>query len=280
MFRVPKPRRTGQIGAARAVRGERGAARGPPPFDPAELLSAILEISLEAIIVTDDRLDIVAASVGAERMFGLRVDEMVGANVAMLIPDRFRASHGAHVSAFLGGARRSLQMRGRGQIFGVRRDGSEVPVEATLSKRVRGKQTFFTVVLRDVTERRIAEAQLRASEQRLAIAIGSAELQPKLRSLQLRQDIIRTLHQRRLDTGREPKVLDDRPVRGRVVARGHHDELGGAAWVIVRDPQGQEHYARLKFGQSAPALGRGIELVPTPQGAQIKGPPRSTDLGL
>ncbi|WP_156467227.1 DUF3363 domain-containing protein [Phenylobacterium sp. CCH12-B4] len=107
-----------------------------------------------------------------------------------------------------------------------------------------------------------------------------AELQPKLRSLQLRQDIIRTLHQRRLDSGREPKVLDDRPVRGRVVARGHHDELGGAAWVIVRDPQGQEHYARLKLGQSAPALGRGIELVPTPRGAQIKGPPRSTDLGL
>lgn len=107
-----------------------------------------------------------------------------------------------------------------------------------------------------------------------------AELQPKLRSLQLRQDIIRTLHQRRLDSGREPKVLDDRPVRGRVVARGHHDELGGAAWVIVRDPQGQEHYAQLKLGQSAPALGRGIELVPTPRGAQIKGPPRSTDLGL
>lgn len=107
-----------------------------------------------------------------------------------------------------------------------------------------------------------------------------AELQPKLRSLQLRRDIIRTLHQRRLDTGREPKVLDDRPVRGWVVARGHHDELGGAAWVIVQDPQGQEHYARLKFGQPTPALGRGIEVVPTASGAQIKGPSRSTDLGL
>lgn len=105
------------------------------------------------------------------------------------------------------------------------------------------------------------------------------ELEPRLRSLQLRQDIIRTLHQRRLDTGQEPKVLADQLVRGRVVARGHHDELGGAPWVIARDSRGQEHYARLKFGQTAPALGRGIELVPTAQGAQIKGSSRSTDLG-
>lgn len=106
-----------------------------------------------------------------------------------------------------------------------------------------------------------------------------AELEPRLRSLQLRQDIIRTLHQRHLESGREPLVIGDRPVRGSVVARGHHDELGGVSWVIVRDPQGQEHYARLKFGQPTPPLGRDIELVPTPQGAQIKGGSRSIDLG-
>lgn len=106
-----------------------------------------------------------------------------------------------------------------------------------------------------------------------------AELEPRLRSLQLRQDIIRTLHQRRLESGREPAVLGDQPVLGRVVARGHHDELGGAAWVVVRDPRGQEHYARLKFGQSTPALGRSIELIPTAQGAQINGPSRSAGLG-
>lgn len=104
------------------------------------------------------------------------------------------------------------------------------------------------------------------------------ELEPKLRSLQLRQDIIRTLHQRRLDAGREPQVLDDRPVRGRVVARGHHDELGGAGWAIVRDSGGQEHYARLRFGQPSPSLGRTITLMPSPQGAQIQGPVRSEDL--
>lgn len=106
-----------------------------------------------------------------------------------------------------------------------------------------------------------------------------AELEPRLRSLQLRQDIIRTLQQRRLESGRQPEVLGDQAVRGRLVARGRHGELGGAAWVIVRDGQGQEHYARLRFGQSAPALGRGLELMPTAQGAQIKSVGRAADLG-
>jgi len=106
-----------------------------------------------------------------------------------------------------------------------------------------------------------------------------AGLEPRLRSLQLRQDIIRSLHQRRLDSRREPQMLGDRPVRGKVVARGYHDELGGAGWVIIRDPQDREHFARLRFGQSAPGLGRWIELVPNAQGAQIKTPSRSADLG-
>jgi type IV secretory pathway VirD2 relaxase len=106
------------------------------------------------------------------------------------------------------------------------------------------------------------------------------ELEPRLRSAQLRQDIIRTLHQRRLDTGREPSVLRDRPVHGRLVARGHHDALGGVPWVIVRDSQGQEHYARLRFGQATPALGQAIELLPSPQGAQIRAASRSSDRSL
>lgn len=105
-----------------------------------------------------------------------------------------------------------------------------------------------------------------------------AELEPRLRSLQLRQDIIRTLQQRRLESGRQPGVLGNQTVGGRLVARGHHDELGGTAWVIVRDGQGREHYARLGVGQPAPAPGRSIELAPSAKGTQIKGVGRSAEL--
>jgi len=105
------------------------------------------------------------------------------------------------------------------------------------------------------------------------------DLERELRALQLRCDVIRTLHQRRLDMGRQPAELGDAPVKGRVVKAGHFDELGSSSWVIVRDEQGREHFARLRLGQSAPKLGRTIELLPTARGAQIKDLGRSTDLG-
>ncbi|WP_068879269.1 DUF3363 domain-containing protein [Phenylobacterium sp. CCH12-B4] len=103
------------------------------------------------------------------------------------------------------------------------------------------------------------------------------DLERELRTLQLRRDVIRTLQQRRLDTGREPAELEH-AVKGRVVKTGHFDELGGSSWVMVRDGDGAEHFARLRFGQTTPALGRTIELLPTPQGAQIAGPTRGRGL--
>ena len=105
------------------------------------------------------------------------------------------------------------------------------------------------------------------------------DMEMRLRTLQARRDIIRTLHQRRLESGREVQELDRAAVRGRLVKVGQHDELGASKWVIVRDAAGTEHFARLRLGQAAPALGRSVELVATPQGAQIVGPAKGRGLG-
>lgn len=103
------------------------------------------------------------------------------------------------------------------------------------------------------------------------------DLERQLRTLQLRRDVIRTLHQRQLETGRAVNELTKDTVRGRVVARGTHDELGGMSWVIVRDSDGLEHYARLGFGR-APKLGqmaevrfgqRGMETAPLSRGTGL-----------
>jgi len=97
-----------------------------------------------------------------------------------------------------------------------------------------------------------------------------AELETKLRGLQLRQDIIRTLHQRRLRTGHEAQVLGpNERVRGKVVARGSHDELGATPWVIVQDREGNERYARLGFGQTLPQMGRTVDVVAGERGARV-----------
>lgn len=108
----------------------------------------------------------------------------------------------------------------------------------------------------------------------------SANLEPQLRKLQLQRDIIRTLQQRRLETGRQPHVLGDERVRGRVVKTGNADELGGTPWVIVQDASGQEHFAPLRLGQASPKLGRSVELVPGAGGVRVLETGRGGERGL
>jgi DNA-directed RNA polymerase specialized sigma24 family protein len=94
-------------------------------------------------------------------------------------------------------------------------------------------------------------------------------LETRLRALQLGQDMLRLRQQHRLETGQDICELGQDRVRGKVVSRGVHDELGAVAWVIVRDSSGLEHYARLGFGQTTPRLGRTVDLAGTGQGAVI-----------
>lgn len=96
------------------------------------------------------------------------------------------------------------------------------------------------------------------------------QLETRLRTLQVRGDIIRTLNQRRLETGGEVRTLGAGPVRGTVARTGRHDEIGVSPWVIVRDAEGLEHYARLKAGSLPPAEGSVVMLSPQQNGlAQV-----------
>lgn len=97
------------------------------------------------------------------------------------------------------------------------------------------------------------------------------ELEPKLKGLQLRQDVIRTLNQRRLDGGREVRELGSAAVRGEVVRRGFHDELAAQPYAVVRDAAGVEHYARLGFAATPPEVGSTVTLARNDRGtAQVQ----------
>lgn len=93
-------------------------------------------------------------------------------------------------------------------------------------------------------------------------------LEPRLRTLQIRKDIIRTLNQRRLEGAREVRVLGTERVSGRVVRSGAHDELGAATFVVVRDQAGVEHYARLGLGKAPPEIGSQLSLIQGDRGVQ------------
>lgn len=81
------------------------------------------------------------------------------------------------------------------------------------------------------------------------------DLETRLRTLQVRRDVIRTLNQRRLEGARDIRVLRAGVVRGRVVRTGFHDETGASPWAVVRDQDGVEHYARLAAGSPSLKIG-------------------------
>lgn len=92
------------------------------------------------------------------------------------------------------------------------------------------------------------------------------EMEIRLRTLQAKRDIIRTLNQRRLEAGCDVRTLGAESVRGVVVKSGFHDEAGAAPWVLVRDGSGVEHLARLKTGAALLATGRSVTLTPVSHG--------------
>ena len=121
--------------------------------------AGIVSIASDGIVSVDERYRIVLYNHGAERMFGWTSDEVMGKAHEMLIPERFRAAHPAHVQAFAGETAESRPVGGLTEITALRKNGEEFPAEAAISKLVVGRQRLFTKVFRDVTDRKRAEAE-------------------------------------------------------------------------------------------------------------------------
>lgn len=120
--------------------------------------SGILEIAADAIISIDDRQRIVHYNSGAERIFGWPAADALGRELTFLLPERYRGGHGQFIHGFGRSSERSRQMGERRSISGLRRDGSEFPAEASISKLVLASgERIYTVLLRDITERQLRE---------------------------------------------------------------------------------------------------------------------------
>lgn len=119
----------------------------------AAVFSAVLDIAADAIITIDADQRVLLFNRGAAEIFGWRESEVRGQSLDVLIPERFRGAHRRHIEAFREGAIDSRRMAERRPIYGLRRDGSEFPAEASLAKVSREGQTLMTVILRDITFR-------------------------------------------------------------------------------------------------------------------------------
>jgi PAS domain S-box-containing protein len=130
-------------------------------------LRGILDSAMDAIITVDESQHIVIFNSAAEAMFGCPKDEAVGAPLAWFIPERFRAVHGNHVRTFGQTRTASRRMSALRIVTGLRRNGEEFPIDASISQITERGSQFYTVILRDVTARVQAEIALRRSREEL-----------------------------------------------------------------------------------------------------------------
>jgi len=145
---------------------------------------------MDAIVAVDESMQVVLFNTSAEKMFGYSAQAVIGQPLDMLIPPRLQMAHREHVRQFTGGTPVSRATALQTEIIGLRSDGAEFPLESTISRSLVGGKIQMTAVLRDATERRRAESELRLANSQLR------ELSASLQSVreEERKRISRELH--------------------------------------------------------------------------------------
>lgn len=166
-------------------------------------LAGIIRSSMEAIIGVDGQQRVVLFNPTAEALFGYTADEAIGKPLSQFIPARFRQAHEEHVRRFGVTGVSERQMGRQRAIFGLRRDGSEFPIEASISQTLDGAGKLYTVMLRDITERVRGEQELQRSReelQQLSHSVLAAREEEKRRiSRELHDDLGQRLSALKMD---------------------------------------------------------------------------------
>jgi PAS domain S-box-containing protein len=157
-------------------------------------LAAIFASAMDAIITTDDRQHILLFNKAAETVFGYPAEKVLGGPLDQLLPLRYRRIHHKHIRDFGETGVTSRTMGQLGRLYGLRADGTEFPLEASISQIAIGKDRLFTVILRDVSDRVDAQDTLLENEQELRAsfeqaAVGMAHVSPDGHWLRVNQKL-------------------------------------------------------------------------------------------
>ncbi len=131
---------------------------------PEDLFRRILDAAPDPLVIVDANGRIIFANAEAEAVFGYRRAELLGRPIELLLPERHRVSHEQHRRHY--GEAPRLRAMGVGlELTGLRADGSEFPVEISLSPITTNTTTIVVSAIRDVTERHRSEQELHAARQ-------------------------------------------------------------------------------------------------------------------
>ena len=129
--------------------------------------AGMLAISAEAVISTDANMRITLYNQSAENIFGFSAKEALGQSIDLVIPGRFREIHARHVNQFAESAKQSLVMSSRRRVLGLRKDGTEFPMTASVSRLDLEEERTFTIICSDITQEVQAAEELRKAHDEL-----------------------------------------------------------------------------------------------------------------
>ncbi len=135
-------------------------------------IRAIVDMVLDGIITIDSRGRVQTFNPAAERIFGYAATEVVGHNVNMLMPAPYVEEHDSYLQNYLATGDKKVIGIGR-EVTGQRKDGSTFPMELAVSEMKVNGDRMFTGIVRDITERKRIESNLRSSENRMRAVIDT-----------------------------------------------------------------------------------------------------------
>jgi len=134
----------------------------------ADVIWAVVDAAPDGLVVTDEDGAVLLVNRQTEALFGYERSELLGRPVEDLLPERFRLTHRGHRAGFQADPRTRAMGSGL-RLFARRKDGTEFPVEVSLSPLRSGSDLFAVAAVRDVSERMAAEAQLGEAAQELSL---------------------------------------------------------------------------------------------------------------